>query len=162
MYIGGVQILKSDVKKYRPCNGRAVSFAVLTFMLLFVTIAGILPNVDEEEKKIVFLLIAILSSLHVLFVLYSLLKLNSPVFLDGNKIVQKQFGKTISIDYAEITDIKLSFAYYIRASYAIKIYGNDKRIMFEITSKVFGEFMKHCSNIDAKSKIESLLKGEGI
>lgn len=34
--------------------------------------------------------------------------------------------------------------------------------MFEITSKVFDEFMKYCSNIEVKNKIESLLKEKGI
>ena len=94
--------------------------------------------------------------------LYSLLKLNSPIYLDENKIVQKQFGQIINIEYNKISDAKLSFAYYIRAPYAIKVYENNKRIMFEITSKVFDEFMKYCSNIEVKNKIGSLLKEKGI
>ena len=67
-----------------------------------------------------------------------------------------------NIEYNKISGVKLSFAYYIRAPYAIKVYENNKRIMFEITSKVFDEFMKYCSNIEVKNKIESLLKEKGI
>ena len=71
---------------------------------------------------------------------------------------EKQFGKIINIKYDEINNVKLSFSYCVRASYGIKIYDNNKKIMFEITSKVFDEFMKYCSDIEVKSKIESLLK----
>lgn len=162
MYIGGVKILKNKVNKYRPCNGRTVSFSILSFMLFFVAIAGILPSVKSEEKNIVFFLIIIFFLLHILFVSYSLLKLNSFICLDEDKILQKQFGKIITIKYDEITDVKLSFAFYVRAHYAIKIYENNKRIMFEITSKVFDEFINHCSNHEAKNKIERLLKEKGI
>ena len=148
--------------KYRPCIGRTLSFSVLTFMLFFITIIGILPNVEGKEKNIAVFLIIIFFLIHIIFVLYSLLKLNSPICLDENNIVQKQFGKIISIKYDEINNIKLSFAFYGRAPYAIKIYHNNKRIMFEITSKVFDEFMKCCSNIEVKNKIESLLKEKEI
>ena len=154
--------MKSKVMKFRPCNGRSISFSGLTFMLFFITTIGILPNVECEDKNIAFLFIIIFFVLHVLFVFYSLLKLNSPIYLDEKIIVQKQFGKIISIKYDEINDVKLSFAYYIRAPYAIKVYENNKRIIFEITSKVFDEFMKYCSNIEVKNKIESLLKEKGI
>ena len=154
--------MKIEVKKYRPCNGRTVSFSILSFMLFFVTVAGILPSAKDEENNIVFFLMIILFLLHILFLLYSLLKLNSFVYLDEHKISQKQFGKNINIKYDEITDIKLSFAFYIRASYSIKIYEKNKRIMFEISSKVFDEFMKCCFNIKIKNKIVSLLKEKGI
>ena len=93
---------------------------------------------------------------------YSLLKLNSYIFIEENRVFQKQFGKIIDITYDEITDVKLSFAFYVRAPYAIKIYSNNKKVMFEITSKVFDEFMKRCPNIEVKKKIESLLKEKGI
>lgn len=152
---------RKDIK-YRPCVGRTISLSILSFMLFFVTTAGILPSVEDEEKNIVFFFIIIFFLLHVLFVIYSLLKLNSPICLDDNKIFQKQFGKIISIKYDEINNIKLSFAFYGRAPYAIKIYHNNKRIMFEITSKVFDEFMECCSNIEVKNKIESLLKEKEI
>ena len=154
--------MKSKVNKYRPCIGRTISFSILSFMLFFITTIGIFPSVEGEDKNIAFLFIIIFFVLHVLFVFYLLLKLNSPIYLDENIIVQKQFGKIISIKYDEINDVKLSFAYYIRAPYAIKVYENNKRIMFEITSKVFGEFMKYCSNIEVKHKIESLLKEKEI
>ena len=152
---------KKDIK-YRPCIGRTISLSILSFMLFFVTIAGILPSVETEDKNIVFFFIIIFFILHILVLLYSLLKLNSPIYLDENKIVQKQFGQIINIEYNKISDAKLSFAYYIRAPYAIKVYENNKRIMFEITSKVFDEFMKYCSNIEVKNKIGSLLKEKGI
>jgi len=162
MYIGGGRILKSKVNKYRPCIGRTISFSILSFMLFFLIILGILPSVEGEEKNIVFFFIIIFFVLHVLFVFYSLLKLNSPIYLGENKMFQKQFGQIINIEYNKISNAKLSFAYYIRAPYAIKVYENNKRIMFEITSKVFDEFMKYCSNIEVKNKIESLLKEKGI
>ena len=152
---------KKDIK-YRPCIGRTISLSILSFMLFFVTIAGILPSVEVEDKNIVFFFIIIFFILHILVLLYSLLKLNSPIYLDENKIVQKQFGQIINIEYNKISDAKLSFAYYIRAPYAIKVYENNKRIMFEISSKVFDEFMKYCSNIEVKNKIGSLLKEKGI
>ena len=154
--------MRSKVNKCRPCNGRTLSFSILSFMLFFVAIAGILPNVDTSEKNIVFLFIIIFFMLHIIFVFYSLLKLNSLIFFDENKIFQQQFGKIINIKYDEITDVKLSFAFYIRAPYAIIIYENNKRIMFEVTSKAFDEFMKNCSNFDVKNTIEILLKEKGI
>ena len=154
--------MKNQVKKYRPCISRTVSFSILSFMLFLITIVGIFPNVEGEEKNIVFVFIIFFFLLHILFVLYSLLKLNSPICLDENKIVQKQFGQIINIEYNKISDAKLSFAYYITAPYAIKIYENNKRIMLEISSKAFDEFMKYCSNIEAKNKIESLLEEKGI
>ena len=162
MYIGGGRILERKDIKYRPCIGRTISLSILSFMLFFVTIAGILPSVEVEDKNIVFFFIIIFFILHILVLLYSLLKLNSPIYLDENKIVQEQFGQIINIEYNKISDVKLSFAYYIRASYAIKVYENNKKIMFEITSKVFDEFMKYCSNIEVKHKIESLLKEKEI
>ena len=155
-------MLKRKDIKYSPCIGRTISLSILSFMLFFVTIAGVLPSVEGKDKNIVFFFIIIFFILHILVLLYSLLKLNSPIYLDENKIVQKQFGQIINIEYNKISDAKLSFAYYIRAPYAIKVYENNKRIMFEITSKVFDEFMKYCSNIEVKNKIESLLKEKGI
>ena len=154
--------MKRKDMKYRPCNGRTISFSILTFMLFFITTMGIFPTVEGKEKNIVFFLIIILFLFHIIFVLYSLLKLNSPICLDENKIVQKQFGKIISIKYDNITDVKLSESYYARASYAIKIYDNKKRIMFETSSKVFDVFMKYCANVEVKNKIERLLKEKGI
>ena len=154
--------MKGKVNKYRPCNCRTVSFSILSAVLFFVSIAGILPGVAAGEKKSLLFVVIFLFLLNFLFVLYSLLKLNSSVYLDEYKILQKQFGKTISIKYDEITDVKLSFAYYIRAPYAIKIYANRKRIMFEITSRVFDEFLRCCSNIEVKNMIETLLKEKGI
>ena len=154
-------MIRKDMK-YRPCIGRTISFSILTFMLFFISIAGIFPSVENGEKIIAFSFAILFLLLHVLFVLYSLLKLNSPICLEENKIVQKQFGKIISIKYDNISDVKLSFAYYVRASYAIKIYDNKKRIMFEISSKVFDEFMKYCANVEVKNKIESLLREKGI
>jgi hypothetical protein len=158
MYIGGERILKREVKKYRSCMGRTISLSVLSFMLFFVSIAGILPSVEGEGKNIVLFFIIIFFILHILLVLYSLLKLNSYIYLYENKIVQKQFGKIINIKYDEINDVKLSFSFYVRAFYGIKIYNNNKKIMFEITSKVFDEFMKCCSNIEVKHKLKNLLK----
>lgn len=152
--------MKRKDMKYRPCNGRTISFSIWTFMLFFLTTIGIFTIV--EGKDIAFYLTIIFFLFHISFVLYSLLKLNSPICLDENKIVQKQFGKIISIKYDNITDVKLSFAYYVRASYAIKIYDNKKRIMFETSSKVFDEFMKYCANVEVKNKIERLLKEKGI
>ena len=162
MYIGGGRILENQVKKHMPCIGRAISFSTLSFMLLFLTIVGILPSAEGKEKNIVFFFIIIFFLVHVLFVLYSLLKLNSPIYLVENKMSQKQFGQLINIEYDKISDAKLSFAYYIRAPYAIKVYENDKMMMFEITSKVYDEFMKYCSNIEIKNKIERLLKEKDI
>ena len=154
--------MKNQVKKYRPCNGRTISLSISSFMLFLVTITGIFPSVEVEDKNIVFFFIIIFFILHILVLLYSLLKLNSPIYLDENKIVQKQFGKIISIKYDNITDVKLSESYYARASYAIKIYDNKKRIMFETSSKVFDVFMKYCANVEVKNKIERLLKEKGI
>ena len=109
------RILKNQVKKYRPCIGRTISFSLLSFMLFFLTIAGILPSVEDEDKNIVFFFIIIFFLLHILFVLYSLLKLNSPIYLGENKMSQKQFGQIINIEYDKISDAKLSFAYYLIA-----------------------------------------------
>ena len=155
--------MKRKDMKYRPCNGRTISFSILTFMLFFITTMGIFPSAEGKEKNIVFFLIIILFLFHIIFVLYSLLKLNSPICLDENKIVQKQFGKIISIKYDNITDVKLSyFRSSAWASYAIKIYDNKKRIMFETSSKVFDVFMKYCANVEVKNKIEILFKEKGI
>ena len=162
MYFGEERILKNQGKKYKPCIGRTISFSILSFMLFFVTIAGILPSVEDEDKNIVFFFVIIFFLLHVLFILYSLLKLNSPIYLGENKMSQKQFGQIINIEYDKISDVKVSFAYYIRAPYALKVYENNKMMMFEITSKVYNEFMKFCSNIEVKNKIERLLKEKEI
>ena len=145
-----------------PCIGRTISFSTLSFMLFFVTTGGVLPSVEGKDKNIVFFFMIIFFLVHVLFVLYSLLKLNSPIYLFENKMSQKQFGQLINIEYDKISDAKLSFAYYIRAPYAIKVYENNKMMMFEITSKVYDEFMKYCSNIEVKNKIERLLKEKDI
>ena len=154
--------MENQVKKYMPCIGRAISFSSLSFMLFFLIIVGILPSVEGKDKNIVFFFMIIFFLVHVLFVLYSLLKLNSPIYLFENKMSQKQFGQLINIEYDKISDAKLSFAYYIRAPYAIKVYENNKMMMFEITSKVYDEFMKYCSNIEVKNKIERLLKEKDI
>lgn len=147
--------------KYRPCNIRSISFSILSFMLFFVTIAGILPSA-KDEKNIELFLMVLFFLLHFFFVSYSLLKLNSYVEIEENKILQKQFGKIIDIKYDDITDVKLSFAFYVRAPYAIKVYSNNKRIMFEISSKVFDAFMNNCSNVEINNRIASLLKEKGI
>ena len=154
--------MKRKNMKYRPCIGRTISLSILSFMLFFVTIAGIFPSVEREYKNIVFFIIIFFFILHVLLLIYSLLKLNSPICLDESKISQKQYGKEIEIYYAYISNVKLSFAYYGRAPYAIKIYDNKKMIMFEITSKCFDEFMKYCTNVEVKKKIESLLREKEI
>ena len=98
MYIGGGRIVENKVKKYRPCICRSVSFSILSFMLFFSTIVGILPSV-KGEKTIVFAFIIIFFLLHILFVFYSLLKLNSLICIDEKGMLQKQFGKTITIKY---------------------------------------------------------------
>ena len=154
--------MRNETKKYRPCNCRAALFSFLSFMLFFLTIVFFLATAKREEKHVVFFLICIFLLIHIIFVLYSLMKLNSFICLDEFKITQKQFGKIMNIKYDEITQVKLSFAFYVRAPYAIKIYANNIRIMFEITSKVFDVFMEHCSNIEIKEQINSLLKENGI
>ena len=58
--------MKSKVNKYRPCIGRTISLSILSFMLLFVTIAGILPSVEGKGKNIVFFFIIIFFIVHVL------------------------------------------------------------------------------------------------
>ena len=136
MYIGGGRILKREVMKFRPCIGRTISLCILSFMLFFLTITSILPSVEGEEKKLVFFFSIIFFLLHVLCVLYSLLKLNLPVCLDENKIVQKQFGKIISIKYDNITDVKLSSAFYARVPYAIKLYYQFQTLFFYCLSKL--------------------------
>jgi len=154
--------MRNETKKYRPCNCRTALFSFLSFMLFFLTIVFFLTTAKREEKHVVFFLICIFFLMHIIFVLYSLMKLNSFICLDEFKITQKQFGKIMNIKYDEITQVKLSFAFYVRAPYAIKIYANNIRIMFEITSKVFDVFMEHCSNIEIKEQINSLLKENGI
>ena len=152
--------MKNKNMKYRPCNCRSISFSISSFMLFFLVTFGILPSI--EEKNIALLLIVIFFLLHILFVFYSLLKMNSYISIEDEKVLQKQFGKTIDIRYNDITDVKLSFAFYVRASYAVKIYSNNKRIMFEISSKVFDAFMNNCSNTEIKNRITSLLKEKEI
>ena len=160
MFIGEGRIMKRKNYKYRPCIGRSVSFSIMSFMLFFISIVGILPNV--EKKIIALVLVVFFFLLNIIFVLYSILKLNSYVYLDNDKIFQKQYGKMIEINYDNITDVKLSFAWYIRSSYAIKIYDKNKKIMFEITSKVFEKFISLCSNTEVKNKIDKLLKEKNI
>ena len=155
MYIGGKKVLKNKIMKYRPCNGRTISFSVSTFMLFFLSTIGILPNV--EEKNIVLIIIVFLFLLHILFVFYSLFKLNSYISIGDEKMIQKQYGKTIEIYYKDITAAKLSSAFYVKAPYAVKVYSNNKSIMFEISSKVFDAFMNNCSNTEIKNRIISLL-----
>lgn len=152
--------MKRKVNKYRPCNVRTISFSIISFMLFFVSMVGVFPSVEEKSVALYFAIFFFLLS--IIFILYSLFKLNSFVYIDDDKIIQKKFWEIIDIKYDEITNIKLSFAYYIRAPYAIKVYNNKKAIMFEITSRVFDEFMRSCSNIEVKNKIDILLKEKGI
>ena len=154
--------MKNKIMKYRPCNGRTIPFSVSSFILFFLSTIGIgiLPNV--EEKNIALIIIVFLFLLHILFVFYSLFKLNSYISIEDEKVFQKQFGKIIDIRYNDITDVKLSYAFYVKAPYAVKIYFNNKNIMFEISSKVFDAFMNNCSNIEIKNKIISLLEEKEI
>ena len=94
------------VNKFCPCKVRSVIYCFGSFMLLFTSVAGILPNV--EEKKNALLLALCLFIIHILVVLYSIFKLNSYVYFDDEKIYQKQYGKIVEIKYNEIEKFKFS------------------------------------------------------
>lgn len=147
-------------KRYRPCMGRSLSLCIGPSFLFLAALLSFLPF---EKKQIFEILIVLFLGLYILVInLYSILKLNAPILIDESKISQKQYGKEIEIYYDDISNVKLSLAWYAHAPYAIKIYDNKKKIMFEITSKVFDEFMKCCSNIEVKNKIEKLFKEKEI
>ena len=48
-------MLKRKDIKYSPCIGRTISLFILSFMLFFVTIVGILPSVEGKDKHRIFL-----------------------------------------------------------------------------------------------------------
>lgn len=152
--------MENEVCKYRPCNVRSVSICVTTFMLFFISLVGILPFV--KEKIIALLIAGVFFLLNVLFSLYSLFKLNSFVFLDETKISQKQYGKVVEINYDTINYIKLSFVFYTKAPYLVKLYSKNKTISFEITSAVLDKFMNHCTSFEIKNRLTFLLKDKGV
>ena len=82
--------------------------------------------------------------------------------MDDTKIWQKQYGKLVEIIFHDITDIKLSYAVYIKAPCAINIYEDKKKITFELFTRPFYEFMDRCTNAEIKSKLKISLKQKGI
>ena len=161
MSFGGSGRLKNKFLEHRPCNSRSLFLCLVTFFLALDFL--LLPLTTNIEGKNIILFIAImLFLLDLIFVLYSLFKLNSCVFMDETKIWQKQYRKVVEIDYGSISEIKLSSACYANVPYMVKIYADKKAISFEITSRTFEKFMDCCSNIEIKNKLEALLKAKGV
>ena len=153
--------MKDKIKKYRPCLGRTLGVSILLF---FMSFALMLQYIDDIIKYNILLYFSLLFSLvDCIFIWYSFNKLNSYIYFDDNKMFQKQYGQIIEIRYDDIIDFKLSFAYYIKVPYALKIYDNkNKMIMFEIVGKAYDEFMDRCSNVEIKRKIKRLFKEKTI
>ena len=123
--------MENQFHKYRPWKGRSIFLCVITFILFIICLVAILPLV--KEKNIVIIIVIFLFSLNIFFSLYSILKLNSFVYMDDDKIQQKQYGKLIQIYYENIKDVKISHAFYAKVPPLITIYDNKKKISFEMT-----------------------------
>lgn len=140
------------VNKFCPCKVRSVIYCFGSFMLLFTSVAGILPNV--EEKKNALLLALCLFIIHILVVLYSIFKLNSYVYFDDEKIYQKQYGKIVEIKYNEIE--KFKFSNGGRIYNLLKIYKKNKKIIFELSDKNLNLFYSKCNNKELNNKIKKV------
>ena len=89
----------------------------------------ILCNFECSKNEFI-IIFFVLFLLNIFVMLYLILKLNSLIYITQDRLLQKQFTKIVIINFDDITDVKLSFAYYAKVPYAINIYASNKIIMF--------------------------------
>ena len=163
IYIGEDIMESEQINRYRPCSARCFGACLLTFGLasLFIGIS-IGANFYGDSVYALWLGLVFLL-LNIVLVIFSIFKWNSYVYIDGEKISQKQFGKTIVLYYREITDIKMSMMSVTKGtSWLIIIKQGKNKIAFEITTKVYEQFCKLCTNENIIKKLDKLLEEKGI
>ena len=94
--------------------------------------------------------------------IFSVFKWNSFVYIDGEKLRQKQFGENKIFYYGEITDIKMSMVAVTRGSWLIIVKKSKDKISFEITSKCYEEFRELCTNKEIMERLNKSLKDRNI
>ena len=153
---------KKQISVFYPCNGRCLGISIPNFFLSIVLFATAL-SLEKNDVKTIFTVISfLLILLNIVFIVLFGYKWNSCVYIDEEKMVQKQFNHLKIIKFDEIDDVKLSHAYYAKVPPLITIYGNNDKIFFEITSKVLDEFVNNSSNSVINDKLEKLLKDNYI
>ena len=141
-------------KKYMPCLARFIllCFASLVTSIIFL---DILLTPDFALTPVcIFLAVFVIE---LCFIISAIFKWNSPVYIDEEKIEQKQFGKIKTIYYSEIDNIKRTGRSY-RIPWIITIRKNKEKISFEDASKVYDKFCELCTNEEIMNQLKKMFK----
>ena len=141
-------------KKYRPCWERCIAICVAS-IITNVIFLDILFVFKFKLGCVCIFLVNIVVCLY--FIIFAIFKLNSPVYIDEEKIAQKQFGKIKTIYYSEIENIKRT-GRDLRFSWLITIRKNKEKISFEDTSKVYDKFCELCTNEEIMNQLKKMFK----
>ena len=114
---------------------------------------------EIEANAAVCIVIGILLMLASIgLVIYSIGKLNSKVAVTEEYLMQKQFGKVITISFENIDNVSVSHSPLIKAPPLVTVYHAGDKISFETTSRIYKSFREHCNNDSALVILKNELK----
>lgn len=146
---------KTVVQKFRPLFGKCVGLCTGTFISVFSTCIIAYETIHRHgETKIIWLLPALLSVVHLIFVVFSIWKWNAYVYLYDDSFVQFQWGKEIVISYDEIQAIQFGRPLHPYPA-TITICSGCSKISFDYTK--LSVFRMQCTNIEINNKIDAWL-----
>ena len=152
-----------QIKFFRPRVTHFAEICVSTvWSFIIMTVIPFEVRQKDGFASVCFLCLGLLFfALGLIGIVFAVFKWNAPVYIDDEKIEQKQFGKTKTFYYAEIKDIKM-YRLPKSSQWLITVYQNEDKISFEITSKVYDKFYELCTNEEIMNKLKKILKDKNL
>ena len=141
-------------KKYMPCLSRFISLCFASLVTIIILLEILFTPNFKLIPVYIFLTVFVVN---LCFIIFAIFKWNSPVYIDEEKIEQKQFGKIKTIYYSEIDNIKRTGRSY-RIPWIITIRKNKEKISFEDASKVYDKFCELCTNEEIMNQLKKMFK----
>ena len=137
-----------------PCLSRFISLCFASLVTIIILLEILFTPNFKLIPVYIFLTVFVVN---LCFIIFAIFKWNSPVYIDEEKIEQKQFGKIKTIYYSEIDNIKRTGRSY-RIPWIITIRKNKEKISFEDASKVYDKFCELCTNEEIMNQLKKMFK----
>ena len=133
MFFGEDIMKNKQVKRYFPCPVTIAQIDLCTFFLSLAFIAiSISTEISDNQIPLVIGICLLVAS--AFFLVLSFCKWNAFVYIDDEKLVQKRFGKTKTLYYEKLTDVKIRKIPDSVWPHIVTVWQEKEKICFEITS----------------------------